>query len=344
MRLSKVMTALFFLGGSGLLGVMVYRVGVSGLLESFRILGPWLPPYILLRVIPISLHTAAWAACFSKGQRSIPLWQLALVRQAGNTINQLTPTADIGGEVSKVILLEPVLPREQAMAVVVIEKGSTTLAKMIYLALGMLYLMQHLPLATELQVSLVLTIGLISLGLAGFIAFQRYGLLSRLVQSVARLGIGLKALQLVSYRLARLDEQLVTYYTRHPWRFVGSLGLHFMGYTFDVVKIYILLRLLLGENTPGFAEAIMVTVAVTALDQMFFFVPGGVGTLEGARFVVLSALGVAHVYGLAFGLVARAEQLAWSGFGILAYALASRLLSPPIAHQETKAPPASPRA
>jgi uncharacterized protein (TIRG00374 family) len=326
MRLSRIITMVFLLGGFVLLGFMVRRVGWSGVLDSFRIMGPWIVPYALLRVVPIVLHTTGWAACFPGRHLPLSLWQLVLIRQAGNTINQLTPTADIGGEVSKVVLLESVLPREQAVAAVVIEKGSATLAKMLYLALGTLYITQRLPLPGELYISLVLTIVLISLGLLGFIAFQRYGLVSRLVQQCARLPIARRRVQGLGQRLARLDAQLVAYYTSHPWRFVRSLVLHVFGYAFDIVRTYILLRLILGQGAPGFAEAIMITVAVTALDQMFFFVPGGVGTFEGARFVVLSALGVAHVYGLAFGIVARAEQLAWSAVGMLAYACLDRLL------------------
>jgi hypothetical protein len=68
----------------------------------------------------------------------------------------------------------------------------------------------------------------------------------------------------------------------------------------------------------------MVTIAIAALDQMFFFVPGGLGTFEGIRFTILSTFGVAHVYGLAFGLMARLEGLVWNGLGLLAYAWYTR--------------------
>jgi hypothetical protein len=49
--------------------------------------------------------------------RTMPSWR----RERGATI---------GGEVVKVLLLESWLPREQAMAMVVINKASSTLAKM----------------------------------------------------------------------------------------------------------------------------------------------------------------------------------------------------------------------
>ena len=129
----------------------------------------------------------------------------------------------------------------------------------------------------------------------------------------------------------------MTYYTQHPWRFVCSLLLHFAAYAFGTVKLYILLRLLLGVEAPTFAEAVMVAVAVSILDQMFFFVPGLIGTFEGARFMALSALGVAQIYGLAFGLIARVEQLVWSGLGLLAYALCTRLSLLATTCQEVKA-------
>jgi hypothetical protein len=80
-----------------------------------------------------------------------------------------------------------------------------------------------------------------------------------------------------------LDTYLIAYYTTQPWRFVGSLLWHFFAFAFDGVKTYVLLRFLLGDKAPGFAYAVMVAVAVSALDQMFFFVPARLGTLEGIR-------------------------------------------------------------
>ena len=68
----------------------------------------------------------------------------------------------------------------------------------------------------------------------------------------------------------------------------------------------------------------MVAMAVAALDQLFFLVPARLGTLEGTRLLVLSAVGIAQVFGLAFGLIARLEGLFWNGIGLLIYALGTR--------------------
>jgi hypothetical protein len=68
----------------------------------------------------------------------------------------------------------------------------------------------------------------------------------------------------------------------------------------------------------------MVAMAVAALDQLFFLVPARLGTLEGTRVLVLSAVGITQVFGLAFGLIARLESLFWNGIGLLIYVLYTR--------------------
>ena len=322
--MSKFIMGVFLLGGIALLGWMVGQVGLRDLLASFQIVGFWLVPFFLLEIIPDLLHTAGWAACFQGYQRRLRLWQLYGIRLAGNAINQVTPTATLGGEVVKVLLLQPTLPRAQVTAAVVIDKASITLAQMFYLAFGLVYTMGHLPLSSELQWALSLTIGLISLGLLGFVAFQRYGLLSKLVSQVCRLKYTPRKLHQLSQHLAPLDAQLMAYYTAHPWRFGGSLLWHFVAFVCAGSKTYILLRLLLGYQAPGWFEALMVAMAVAALDQMFFLVPARLGTLEGARVLVLSAVGIPQVFGLTFGLIARLESLCWNGIGLLIYVLCTR--------------------
>jgi hypothetical protein len=131
-------------------------------------------------------------------------------------------------------------------------------------------------------------------------------------------------LQRLSRHLMPLEVQLTAYYTQSPRRFMRSLLLHFIAHAFNAVRTYMLLRLLLGAEALTVTEAIMVEASVSALDQIFFFIPARIGTFEATRFLVLSTLGVAQIYGLAFGLIGRADQLVWGGVGMLAYALCTR--------------------
>jgi hypothetical protein len=44
MRISSVLVGCFFLCGLALLGGMIWQVGLTGVLESFQALGPWIIP------------------------------------------------------------------------------------------------------------------------------------------------------------------------------------------------------------------------------------------------------------------------------------------------------------
>jgi len=297
----------------------MWQVGLIELRMSVQALGLWLVPFLLLDSVSLWLHTVGWWACFRPGQHGLHLWQLGLLRLAGSAVNWVTPLASIGGEVAKVLLLESTMPRAQAAASVVIDKASFLLAQISYLVLGMLCLIKYLPLPDVWWWRISLSLGLVSLGLIGFVVCQRYGLLSHGIRRLSDLGIAQARLQRLSQRLAPFDAQLRGYYVAYPWRFVGSLALHILAFAFDGVQTYVLLSLLLGDRAPGLAQALMVAITVTALDQMFFFVTANLGTLEASRFMVLSALGIAQVYGLAFGLVARIHSLVWNGLGLLAY-------------------------
>lgn len=324
MQASKILTRLLLFSGIVLLGALVWKVGVRGVSDSLQLLGPWLAPFLLLNSVSVLLHTAGWSACFVGHSCSLRLWQLAFIRMAGSAINQVTPTADVGGEVVKVLLLHPSMPQSTATAAVTIGKSSSALAQMIYLACGIFFLMKRLSLPAELKRTVVLTLSLFTLGVLMLIVLQRYGGMSKLVQLIGRMGVIPSFFHRLQHRVTALESQWVIYYTSHPWRFARSVALHVLGFVSDAFRTYILFRLLLGDSAPALTDALLVAVAVSALQQIFFFVPGNIGTLEGIRFTVLSAFGVAEVYGFAFGLVARIESLCWNGIGLIAYALCTR--------------------
>src|SRR5262245_21659964 len=178
-RLAPIVQGLLLVSELALLGGMVWHVGLAGLRVSLHAIGPWLLPFLLLDSVSLWLHVVAWAACFHPGAPPVSLWHLSLVRLAGSAVNWITPTASLGGEVAKVWLLEATLPRVQATAAVVIDKASLTLAQLVYLVVGMLCVARSFPLPTAVRWSVTSSMGVITVGLVGFLVCQRYGMLSR---------------------------------------------------------------------------------------------------------------------------------------------------------------------
>jgi hypothetical protein len=207
---------------------------------------------------------------------------------------------------------------------VVIDKASAALAQSVSLTLGTWYLIGRLPLPGAVQRGLGLTVGLLTLGVGGFVVVQRYGVLSKLLGWLSACQRGWASLERWRQALLPLEAALAAYYRADPWRFALSLGLHGSAFAFNSLQTWLALRLLLGAQAPSVVDAILVTSAVAAVEQVFFFVPGGLGTAEGIRVALLSSLGVAPGAGLACGLMARLEGLVWTGVGLLAYAWYTR--------------------
>src|SRR4030095_13176611 len=118
MRIAYLLVYVFLLAGLLLLGGMVWQVGIADLLTSFGVVGWWLVPWVLLEIVPVGLHTAGWAACFPKSHQAVSFRRLFILRLAGSAINQVTPTATIGGEGVKGPFFGSTVPRTHATATV----------------------------------------------------------------------------------------------------------------------------------------------------------------------------------------------------------------------------------
>src|SRR5579871_4168369 len=101
----KKLHALLLVLGAAFLGYLIWNTGLAELRKELITLGWGLIPIVLCEGIGELFHTVAWRYCMSGPQRSLSLLPLFRIRLAGYAINYLTPTAFVGGEVTKGALL-----------------------------------------------------------------------------------------------------------------------------------------------------------------------------------------------------------------------------------------------
>src|SRR6185436_18709106 len=87
--------------GLGSLVYMVRKVGPGELLHQVGALGWGIMLLILSEGAANVAHTIAWRHCLAKPQGDLPLMRLFAMNMAGYAVNYLTPTASVGGEVSR---------------------------------------------------------------------------------------------------------------------------------------------------------------------------------------------------------------------------------------------------
>jgi len=274
---------------------------------------------ILAYLIIYFFDTLGWRWAFKKSTKLPGLFRLFLARQAGEALNYTTPTAYLGGEPIKALVLKKRygVNLVDGLSSVVIAKTALFLSKVIFLLIGIILSLRLLKLDSVVATSILWTfIGIVGLFLF-FIFLQRKGLF-KLGFKLAR---GLKlsnAFEDKKARLEELDENIANFYIKDKVRFFGSFIFHLLGWFAGAIEVYIILYFLgIPVNWP---TAFMIEVFFKTANSAFFFVPAALGVQEGAGYVVLSALGLGGVVGVALSIVKRIREIFWAGIGLLIFA------------------------
>ncbi len=292
--------------GLCLTGYLVLRHDPGALLRSLAALG-WgaalLPfaymPHILLDSICLRLVFPPSSAP-SLG-RSV--WGTLVAR----SINTLLPVAGIGGDVVKVrILAQGGLAVATAGAGMVVDKTVQTLSLVLWAAIGVVALLA-LHADPAIVRAALLGAGAFTLGVAGFIAVQRSGLLAAVARRLRRRP-GARAAHLAGF-LAATDVAL-----RDSYRRLGRLCAATLLMTASratlTLEVWIAAQFM---GLPlGLVEALMLKSLTGALRGAVFMVPNGLGVQEAGFILLGGILGQPPEAMLAISLATRAREIAVS--------------------------------
>ena len=313
--------------GLGSLVYMVRKVGPGELLHQVGALGWGIMLLILSEGAANVAHTIGWRHCLAKPQGDLPLMRLFAMNMAGYAVNYLTPTASVGGEVSRATLLASTQGGSEAVSSVLLDKLMTAVAHVLVVLAGALFLFWRVSLPVQLWVAMAVTTGLLTACMAVFLFLQMHGKLGGLCRWLVEHNLGGGSLRTAAQQLSKVDQALKEFYCQHPRSLVLSVGWHLLGHSVAIMQAWLFL-FLLDQPAP------LATVAAAGFlslwfDLLTFAVPMNLGTLEGSRIVVFKALGCPALLGIAFGVSVRIAQVFWACFGLGCYALmASRKVGP----------------
>ena len=305
--------------GSGFFAYLLWSVGLPELRGELGLLGLGLVPLVLAEGIAEMIHTVGWRQCLSGPLRALPWRTLFGIRMAGYAINYATPTAAIGGEVTKAALLAAHCRGAEAASGVLIGKLCFALSHLVFVVLGAGVILWQVKLPETMLVAMVLSGSLIATGVVAFLFVQKYGKLGSLVRWFAARNIGGRALQIAATNITAVDGAMEQFYRDRPWGLPLAVGWHLVGYTIGILQTWFFLRLL--HQPASWAIAAGVWFIGMWFDLLTFAVPLNLGALEGTRIVVFKAIGYTRLAGMTYGIVIRLSQICWTAFGLGAYAL-----------------------
>lgn len=316
--MKKLHTLLLALG-LVFLGCLVWKIGAARLWNEFLSLGWGLALFIGFEFLAEGLHTKGWSYCLDGPYRRISWFKLFRIRMAGNAINYLTPSAAMGGEITKAALLSSNHKGPEAISGVLVGRLSAGLAHASFVACGSVVVMCVANLPRPVWVAMFASGGFVIGGMLVFLLLQKYGKLGVFVRWLAARRFAGPLLQKFAREISNVDEALKAFYRERPGDLAPSIAWQLLGHSTGLLQTWWFLNLI---HHPFSAETIA-TVWVLGMwfDLLTFAVPLNMGTLEGSRVVAFKAVGMGLVAGLTYGLALRLAQLSVACFGLISYAL-----------------------
>jgi len=311
------------------LGWLLRKIGIGELWNELTALGWGLVPLVLCEGVAEMVHTVGWRFCLSGANRQMPLARLFQIRMAGYAINYITPTAALGGEVSRAGLLAASGPGAEAASGVLIDKACFALGHLLIVLVGCAYILWRVPLPPALRIAMSVAIVPMTVGIVTFILLQKYGKIGAVLRWLAARRYGGARLGKMAEQVTALDEAFSAFYRERPQDLVWAVAWHLVGFAVGILQPWLFLLLL--HQPISLSAAAGAWVLGLWFDLLTFAVPMNLGTLEGGRIVIFRTLGYGALLGATCGLTQRLAQVCWSLFGLVNYALLLRRPTQPTA-------------
>src|SRR4030095_2445015 len=218
--------------GLALFAWFAYRTGIETIAHAFATLG-WSAPLILLPfALVYLLDTVGWRLSFSRAlPKAISFGTLFRIRWAGESLNNVVPSAYLGGEAVKVLLLHKRgLPVADGAASVIIGKTAQVLAEVIFIGVGAVAGSLILPTNSPARAGMFAITGAATALVAMLFWLQQRGIFSTLLGLTGRLRLRISALTSRAESLRLLDRRIFDFYRQDRWRFLSGVTLYLTGW------------------------------------------------------------------------------------------------------------------
>jgi hypothetical protein len=315
----KKFHAVCVLLGFGLLAFLIGQIGFQELLKQLALLGWGLVPLVMIEIVADALHTVGWRHCLPRPLRSLSFPRLFRIRLAGYAINYLTPTATLGGEVTKGMLLSLNHTATGAFQGVVVGKLAYSIAQLLFVSVGSIITLYGLDLPRGLWPAMLTGSAFLAAGIFGFLIAQKLGKLGAVLRWLSARGRLGSHFAVAARKATEVDDELRLFYQRQPLELPIAILWHIGGMACGIVQAWYFLSLLTDHASLQLAAGIW--FLGSWFDLMTFAVPFGIGIQEGTRVFALKAVGFEPAMGLAYGVTLRLEQILRAGLGLIFYTM-----------------------
>lgn len=295
---------------------LLQEIGWQALARYLRQVG-WGWPVLMIPYGLVSwLEALAWKYLLPTESTRPGLALLFWLRLGGEALNQLTPTASLGGEPYKAVRLQAAGPSfDEATASLVIHKALKVLSLLLYIVLGLLFAPLFIPEVSSHLTALSLAAASLGLAILGFIVVQGQDPCTRAIRLLERLNLCPRFLKEKEEELSRLDSRLASFYRDYPGESILAFALLFLAWVCHGVEVYLIFWLL--GHPIGWGPALCLDALTMIFTSLGFFIPASLGFQEGGNILLALGFQLGVALGAAFSILRRVREAFWMGLGLV---------------------------
>ncbi len=301
--------------GLALFAWFVHRTGVDTISRAFATLGWWAPVILLPYAFVYLLDTVGWRLCLSRTlPKTINFGTLFRIRWAGESLNNVVPTAYLGGEAVKVYLLHKRgLPVVDGASSVVIGKTAQVLAQVIFISFGAVAGSFLLPANSPARASMFAIAGAAIALIAMLFWLQHRGMFSTLLALTGRLRLHIRALTSRAESFRQLDRQIFDFYRNDRQRFLSSVMFYLAGWIADSLEI-LLFSYLVGKPLD-WSQALAFEAFIGVAKALGVFAPAALGVQESGVIFLFYLFALPQALAAPYAIIRRARDLTFALVG-----------------------------
>lgn len=295
----------------------VHRLGVRDVLDNVRLVGWGLGITIALETLARLANTLGWRVTIVNYPRRLSFVRLFASRIAGEAVDYITPSAQLGGQFVMAMMVRRRLRMAIGLATVVVASLAEAIGQISFIAVALLVSIELAATVRELFWPVVVGLALAVALTLGFFIVQTRRPFSYLWKAAARLKMPTLLNEEVRQSAAQADTVLSDFYLLHRARLVFSCLLYVAAWSVGPIEIYLLLKFL--KQPCSLEVALLVEALGLLIERATFMIPAKLVSQEGGKALILGLLGYPPGIGFVVGFLRRIKEMAWvlAGLGAL---------------------------
>jgi len=269
---------------------------------------------LLLRLLYWLLRTINWKVVLKEFGEDLSLFHLFLARMSGHSVGQLTPSAQVGSETTR-IMLANCSSRKICVASTIIDKTIEFFAIIFFTLLGTIVAFLHIKLPKDIKITLVSGIAIITLFFIFIFFKQKKGILMWIISILKKTGLKIKLIERNEKKIAETDKYISDFYKNNPSGFFKVFSLYSLMILLWITEIHLTI-LFLGVSDITFTTSFIVTT-LGNLAFIFPFIPGSLGIYEATYIAIMAVVKIKPDVAIALVLIRRILALLLAGGGLI---------------------------